>query len=458
MTIKHIVNGVILILLLSGCSSLPAIKDDKAIGHIISIGRDGELEEIKKDQKIRLDPGEENIEKKADFYDQVLTGIRNYPKNANGEIEVLIYVHGGLNTKKNSLKRAQEKYKAIKYAGVENKYPIFVNWRSGPITTYSSHLARIRQGEVSNTAWLTSPVYLLTDIANSLVNVPKSWLVNGEHAIKSAVFRDDDYLENYRDAKNGVFYTGSEEGFTTWGRNLQWLVTAPAKLVSTPFTYTVARPAWDVMLRRTNTPFYTPNDLQNKSHDIEPADNPGSGALYRFLTTLDNEISTKNLPVKVTLVGHSMGAIVVNKILSLDLDIPYKNIIHMASADSISNMFEHVIPYVSEHPDTKFYSLSLHPENEDREISAKGLTPSGSLLVWIDNMFTTPETVMDKRSGRWENMNRVIPLIPDEAKNRMHFKIFGLNDSKEKGGYVIEPQTHGDFGDMKFWTKSTWWK
>jgi len=222
----------------------------------------------------------------------------------------------------------------------------------------------------------------------------------------------------------------------------------------------MARPAWDVMLRRTNTQFFTPTDLENVGHRIEFGSKDGSGALYRFLLELERVIKNENLPVKITLIGHSMGAIVVNRIIDLGLDLPIENIVHMASADSISHLFSYTVPYIATH-DVNFYSLSLHPENEDREVSAWGLTPSGSLLVWIDDMFSSPETVLDKRSGRWSNMERALPLIPGEAKAKMHFKIFGINNNgceHEQSADLCDPQEHGQFGDLPFWKKQAWWK
>lgn len=452
--------GILLVLLVSGCSTISPFKDEEAIGHVISIGRDGWLEEIQPGKDILLDPSYGNPSVQQQSFNTIIDGIRSFPKNEDGEIEVLIYIHGGLNTKKNALQRVQEKYKLIKYSEKEKKYPIFVNWRSGPITTYFSHLSRIRQGEIARTAPLTSPVYLLTDVGNSLVNAPKSWLVSGEHSLRATFSRDDSYLDDFKDGDNGVYFPGNANGYGTLGRSLWWLITSPFKLATTPFTFTLARPAWDIMLRRTNTPFYKPSDLKNEDHNIEYGSKIGTGALASFLLELDSVITTENLPVKITLVGHSMGAIVVNKIINLSIDLPYENIVHMASADSIKNLFEQVVPYISTH-NVKFYSLSLHPENEDREVSAWGLTPSGSLLVWIDNMFTTPETVLNRRSGRWENIERAIPLIPNNAKKKMHFKIFGLNDFgsvPQKDGLISEPQEHGEFGDLPFWLGSTWWK
>lgn len=57
--------------------------------------------------------------------------------------------------------------------------------------------------------------------------------------------------------------------------------------MTTPFVYTMAKPAWDIMLRRTTTPFYTPSVLENLNHNIDTKLNTGSGALSRFITELE---------------------------------------------------------------------------------------------------------------------------------------------------------------------------
>jgi hypothetical protein len=287
---------------------------------------------------------------------------------------------------------------------------------------------------------------------------------------------------------NHVSYAETEDDQpTNIVRRMQWILGSPSKAVVTPFAYTMAKPAWDIMLRRTNTLFYTPKDLELQLPPLEEKtlgptvyrmmpppverDKPGSGALYSLLEKLKD---VKD--IKITLVGHSMGAIVVNKIVLLKPELPYKNIVHMASADSINNLFNTVVPYVNyKKTDVNFYSLMLHPDNEDREEAWGSLVPSGSLLTWIDNMYTSPETVLDKRSGRWDNIKTAIQYLPKDVKRNMHFKIFGLGINKDKGETCEEdsilgelglgngeykecnkPQKHGDFDRMPFWDKTTW--
>jgi hypothetical protein len=261
-------------------------------------------------------------------------------------------------------------------------------------------------------------------------------------------------------------------------RNIRWILTSPAKAITTPFAYTMPKSAWDIMLRRTVTLFYTPDELQSYALQKADADikmekmsdtysalpandihlselKPGSGALSVFLQKLYNNEQLKSIPI--TLVGHSMGAIVVDNIILQEPRLNYKNIVHLASAASVSNVFSVITPYIKRKIKEKehsvgFYSLMLHPDNEDREEAWKGFVPSGSLLTWIDNMYTSPQTVMDKRSGRWDNIKKVIKFIPEEVKQNMHFKIFGIKEGKS----CLIPQEHGDFDEIPFWREETW--
>ncbi|RWX47008.1 hypothetical protein H206_03111 [Candidatus Electrothrix aarhusensis] len=519
---KYYLLGSIALFFLSGCASVtsnPAFHNDKhhnkqkkqsdeitdkdIASHVLTIDPDGKLNFIGCDGKDRatLDwCGEMSYEQKLDNYlNNIITNLKASDK------ELLIYIHGGLNSKKNALERAKKKYKLILNDKENPRYPVFINWHSGPITTYWNHIWRIRQGEKEENILkkiISSPVYLLTDIGNSIVNTPKAWVVSGGHWFDSTFKskKTQDIRDDIAALKGTNIHFNGDKNVSKLFRHIQWGLTSPIKAVTTPFTYTMAKPAWDIMLRRTNTLFYTPEDLQ-KSHEVEKNRKgkmqktgeikgeifrtvmlpkrqfkSGNGALYRFLLSLETQLKERD--VKITLIGHSMGAIVVNNIINLGLNLTYDNIVHMASADSTENLFNKVVPYIDcslertcnnkvGYTPVNFYSLYLHPDNENREVSAGGLTPSGSLLTWIDGMYTIPKTVLDKRSGRWDNIVRTIELIPEDDPNRnnirgqMHFTIFGIQKDKEctkdeLKGLNCTAQEHGDFGDLPFWREEVW--
>ncbi len=198
----------VICLCVSACSSISIVKDNNVLNHVISIDKNGKLNDIPLAKPFNNRKKVSNKHARA-YFKHILDGISHFPKNAKGEVEILLYVHGGLNSKQESMQRAIKHYQCISEDKQAAKYPIFINWESGPLQTYGDHLVRIRQGEPSKFAAATSPIYLLTDVASSLVNAPKSWLVNGEHSWRATVFRKrkglDNYLQNYKTGKHNVY-------------------------------------------------------------------------------------------------------------------------------------------------------------------------------------------------------------------------------------------------------------
>ena len=88
---------------------------------------------------------------------------------------------------------------------------------------------------------------------------------------------------------------------------------------------------------------------------------------------------------------------------------------------------------------------------------ARSVIGSGSLLVWIDNMFTTPHSITDRTAGRWDNMSRSLALMPMELQEVSSFKVFGRqNPNGDQICNIGEirdcaPQQHGDFSSARFW-------
>jgi hypothetical protein len=146
-----------------------------------------------------------------------------------------------------------------------------------------------------------------------------------------------------------------------------------------------------------------------------------------------------------------MGSIAANRLVAEASTLKLDNIVHMASADSVDNTFSLTFNYMRTDAgkETQFYALMLQEENENREARLAGAVPSGSLLTWIDNMFTDPPTSRSRRAGRWSNMSRFVTQIPQDIATRAHFTVF---DKKASG----QPLNHGDFGYCQFWSKAFW--
>ncbi len=191
------------------------------------------------------------------------------------------------------------------------------------------------------------------------------------------------------------------------------------------------------------------------------------GAVEQFLTELEKGLGPQpEQRYSITLVGHSMGAIVSNRILINHPKLPIDRIVYMAAACSIKECQAAVGPYLRENPRAQFYNLSLHPYAEvaeanpsiesstpstaDYALAGAGyLVPRGSLLVWLDSFFTKPVTLEDRRLGKWDAAIMNAAIFPGEVRNRVHFKMFPIGDSDQ-------PSKHGAFASENF--RRRFWK
>jgi len=141
-----------------------------------------------------------------------------------------------------------------------------------------------------------------------------------------------------------------------------------------------------------------------------------------------------------------MGAFIINDLIRRYPEIDYQNIVYMAGADSIRNTFNSINPYLKKHRATRFFNLTLHPQNEIDEPNYL-LLPRGSLLVWIDDFYSVPPTQLDRTVGRWENLIQAYGDIPEEIRRQVYVKAFAQDSPINK---------HGDFSDARFWEEKFW--
>src|SRR5439155_20196527 len=153
----------------------------------------------------------------------------------------------------------------------------------------------------------------------------------------------------------------------------------------------------------------------------------------RFVKMLAGETN-----LEVTLVGHSMGTIILNRVVR-DSEINFANIVYMGAACSVEDFSRSVLPFMEKHPDTQFYNLTLHPVAEAGEWYPwlADLPPRGSLLIWIDNFLSNPVTEQERTLGRWRNLFRsgstgepILRRFFEEnggsLKPRLHFQAFSV--------------------------------
>jgi hypothetical protein len=174
---------------------------------------------------------------------------------------------------------------------------------------------------------------------------------------------------------------------------------------------------------------------------------------------------------EITLVGHSMGSIVLNEwVRRNDEDgLYYKNIVYMAAACSVRGFSNSIVPYLHQHKNPKdprgttlFYDLTLHPTADLREKNRPvigDLCARGSLLVWIDNFLADPATPLDRTLGRWDNIVQSAYIIPEDVRGQTTIKAMSLDPDDrtcDQQGTAPDPQTHGSFRCFPYWRESFW--
>ena len=394
--------------------------------------------------------------------------------NTTGKRKVLIYVHGGLNTQVSTIERAKDLYEVIDRAGY---YPIFINWQSSLVSSYLDHLLYIRQGKWRNWGLLLAPFYLTGDILRGLARAPLTWsfmfyndaesIGDFEHSrYANKVYKEslkpayDKALERGQDGHTGVM--AISEGYdrrTTPEKTvsfLQYVVTLPTKLLIAPFLDAMGTSAWDVMLRRTRMVYHKEGEFAARAHNIT-AEVEGEGGLSVFLRQLRRTVNRNPDQWEITLVGHSMGTIIINEMLRRFGDLHFSNIVYMGAACTIRDYEDSVFPYLTAHRQTQFYHLVLHREAERRERWEKiprvvDLPPRGSLLVWIDHFLSKPETALDRTLGQWNNLVVALRNTLPELHDRIHVKAFSVGMEVRS----TDPQEHGDLATFPFWERPYW--
>lgn len=177
--------------------------------------------------------------------------------------------------------------------------------------------------------------------------------------------------------------------------------------------------------------------------------------------------------LKITMIGHSMGTIVLNELIPhFEGTLPINNIVYMAAAASIRET-ERALEPLLERPNCKdsdcpneileksfktpnFYSLMLHPKNEAREDSGYSLLPSGSLLEWLDEVLNEPQTALDRTMGKWRNLHRAKHVFSKKAQEKMTFVVFPRQP--EANYFDRVPLEHGDFNEtcVQYWDQEFW--
>jgi hypothetical protein len=447
--------------------------------------------------------------------------------SVNGEtvLRLLVFVHGGLNGYDASFQHMRDLIEEVKDSHGHTinlikgtcYYPLFVSWDSALFSSFADDLFRIRFGRPDAAlAIISSPFVIVSRLITSIASLPVSVIHNG-----------DLFVERIQGAH--------EEGDPAYCIALDTAVYFPLlalSLATLPLEEGFGAPAWDIMKRRvqlavadqlTDEP-----GTQNKTLKwLARQDTHGQAApfleegAFRTLLKVLHESMTydegvwkwadSNVRVEVTLVGHSMGSMLLNRTLHLLQGVknsqktPVANLVYLAPAAPIEELDTMAIPYLErmnhgkgarDNP-TKLSIFTLNRRDEAREIDwfpSLGLVPRGSLLALIDTFLESETTWGQSTSGRtwnlmhaygvepvstspgtkncftpyWDASNGLPPeslplqkqfrerkLIPGSAHRVLQDRgLLKLYDSPRRVGADNVPEYHGEFSKPQFFIEA----
>lgn len=401
---------------------------------------------------------------------------------------------------------------------------LYLNWNAGFFSTYGEHLIT-NQGQVQPLhrpllaaygLGVLAPLHLATDLGRAAIKFPLNSL---QYASEPALFSIGlsrpplfyqfggtqwnrqvhsvnqisgrmraDFMRNQgtADSTLQISMGPNQSKGSFYYHVVQPVVWLPTRLATLVLGEALGQPAWRSMLRRTQTMFHRPivdpyspgqTTVQTQKKHVNQASRREAtsrymsqpGVVLQFADSLEayrkwrarQEPDANLAGATVTLVGHSMGCIVMKNILQESLLQPRQrrlqcdHIVFMAAACTLQDFRYAVAPYLQQQPKTRFYNLTLHPyreitENMAGDYSIRSLLRlplDGSLLVMVDRLFTDPLTLNERTLGRWHNFVLAAAdttFLPASIRSRVTLKAFGSGSRLTLG-----PQIHGDFGSPR---------
>jgi alpha/beta hydrolase fold. len=516
---------ILLLIFISGCSSLnqntyeyklsqqPILPNSNITDvklscedwtrHVVAANGRGEFKPIK-----FLHPDcnkQEPITKLDDHLNQIVRSVV-----ASGKKRLLIFIHGGMNDYKDSLGRVERDLSAMMQD--PDTYPIFIIWPSEMFDSYGDSIAHYYQGSWDHPGYfLTVPFKFAADLteigARSLLSYGKQtnlllgslcfnegWrddipLYCGPNPNKPAVANSNNGPRNQDDDDRNptndpceeadqpkgfrCVKTTAEAAYDFW--RLKNVLLSPLKMVSIPIIDPLGERDWNSMISRTRFTMRKPC-----KEDVWGKGECGVGPVYKLFKAINENLTDQ----EITLIGHSMGAIVANEVVTEFPQLPYRNVVFMGAAVSIKEFSNSVHRVLAERVKKSesnvsncdidkvgilgdaqkaikkpfcFFNLSLHPYAEATEENGFGAVPSGSLLEWIDTNFTQPADMADRTLGRWANISPLRFTLNQDLLNKgyMRFKRFGLyfNGPHSHGGLanLNESGSYGDYWKPEYW-------
>ena len=374
---------------------------------------------------------------------------------------LLVFVHGGLNLLQGRLERAfvdanrmlaeqrlaEAQVKAEARSEVEEIwYPLFITWPSGGIQSYLDQRVHYNQGDYdSEFKRIFSPLYFLTDAVEAVVRAPVAWAESFswvELGDTPAVDEIGNVIGCERSPNFACVQVGRDDRPVLEEIGYWSPIGFVGRALTVPAVDVVGQPAWDAMLNHARMLMRKPFD--DSEFAEADGDLDGKGDLFHLFRVL-RELDPAERP-PITLIGHSMGAIVVNDVLRNFPELPYRNVVFMGAAASVRETVAalDVVARTSPDAELRFYNLSLHQDAEANEVGYFGTVSKGSLLEWVDRMYTTPATFGDRTVGKWINAVMArgdFAALRQRPGLELSFKRFGLS--------CADPLKHTEFDEYE---------
>jgi hypothetical protein len=364
---------------------------------------------------------------------------------------LLIFIHGGLNTDAAAFERADKYVPEMTAAGF---HPIFINWKSGFITSYGEHLFHDRQGDYW-TFWgyMSSPFILAQDIGRGVFQAPMVWWYQTNSYFKSISFGEypgerNAFLVNkmlldkshpleFKDVPQAITTIADRRsGWEKFGDGTLGLGKLLLGLTTAPIFDSLGTGSWDAMKRRIDVSLAKEKATGANRHlSLDQYNEVRKGGVTRLFEEIKR---TPNR--KIILVGHSMGTIMASDILRRWPELKYQRIIFMAAACTIEDFQTAVAPQLKKEMDApEFYNYMLHPIAENQEAHIFGLGGTGTLLNQIDNIYENARSGNKRTLGKWANVMNHIDLFNVPGKEKITLRTMPYDSDY--------PTRHGDFDD-----------
>jgi hypothetical protein len=395
----------------------------------------------------------------ADYRANVVQGIRDTP----GPVELLFFFHGGLNSRTGALQRAATDILRMKCEKRDQPlYPIFVNWQTSLPASYKDHLISVHKGHeaLAPARVLAWPFQLGSDLARAVIESPVAYYLHIWDRSRSWKYKDEtDKIAAVAPecgAPQPQFFREGESRTRRLPAALdiaKGVVMSPITLGGAGLIDAAGSSAWGAMIYTSDRLFFNPQEIHH-DYKYTPSDT-GAGGLAAFLRLLrDDEDLRKRLDI--TIVAHSAGAVVANKLVSYFGTLPIHNLVYMAPACTIDELMAggKLTQFLRDDPKhRRLYILTLHEKAELENQTFFGLAPRGTLLVWLDE-FIQPKSseFTGMMLGRARNLRLHVHLMPCDVQKQVFITAFDDDASS-----TTQPQTHGGFGDLPYWRRAQWY-